>query len=197
MIRSLNSLPILSFCIPTYSRAEKVLKLVYEILRYEGFDIEVVVSDNCSDDGTRNISLDFINKYGKKTGISEMIETNLAKKTKFFGFVNNIYDLYPKIKILASTSKMESFPRGVSEAMSFGIPVVATNVGGLSEIINNEKNGFLVHFNDIEAMVDTLKILLIESNKYDKIAHEAFYTIKNKFSEENMINKNYQLILSL
>lgn len=66
MIRSLNSLPILSFCIPTYSRAEKVLKLVYEILRYEGFDIEVVVSDNCSDDGTRNISLDFINKYGEK-----------------------------------------------------------------------------------------------------------------------------------
>lgn len=65
MIRSLNSLPILSFCIPTY-RAEKVLKLVYEILRYEGFDIEVVVSDNCSDDGTRNISLDFINKYGEK-----------------------------------------------------------------------------------------------------------------------------------
>ena len=47
-----NNLSIISFCISTYNRAEKIVKLVNDILKYEGKDIEVVVSDNCSTDNT-------------------------------------------------------------------------------------------------------------------------------------------------
>lgn len=46
-------LPILSFCISTFNRAEKVSTLVNEILKYDGLEIEVVVSDNCSTDNTK------------------------------------------------------------------------------------------------------------------------------------------------
>ncbi len=44
--------PIISICIPTYNRCDKVVNLVKSILRYEGDEIEVVVLDNCSNDKT-------------------------------------------------------------------------------------------------------------------------------------------------
>lgn len=44
--------PKLSFCIPTYNRADMVVECVKRILQYTGDDIEVVVSDNCSEDDT-------------------------------------------------------------------------------------------------------------------------------------------------
>lgn len=46
--------PIISFCIPTYNRAEKIYKLVSEILLYPEDDIEVIILDNCSTDDTKN-----------------------------------------------------------------------------------------------------------------------------------------------
>lgn len=45
--------PIISFCIPTYNRVGKVFELVSNILKHEGSDIEVLVLDNCSTDGTK------------------------------------------------------------------------------------------------------------------------------------------------
>lgn len=51
----INKKPVMSFCIPTYNRAEKVYKLVLEILKYQGNDIEVVVLDNNSNDKTKHI----------------------------------------------------------------------------------------------------------------------------------------------
>lgn len=54
--------PILSFCIPTYNRAHVVNKAVKSILKYQGDDIEVVVSDNCSIDNT----LEELNKINDK-----------------------------------------------------------------------------------------------------------------------------------
>jgi len=46
--------PIVSFCIPTFNRAEKIYALILEILSYSDNDIEVVVLDNCSTDSTKN-----------------------------------------------------------------------------------------------------------------------------------------------
>ncbi len=47
--------PLISICIPTYNRCEKVCKLVTNILKYEGEEIEVIVLDNCSTDDTETL----------------------------------------------------------------------------------------------------------------------------------------------
>jgi abequosyltransferase len=61
---------LLSICIPTYNRAnflEQTLESIVKQKRFqESNDVEIVISDNCSDDNTRNVSLDFLNKYGEK-----------------------------------------------------------------------------------------------------------------------------------
>jgi glycosyltransferase involved in cell wall biosynthesis len=50
---NINVDPLISICIPTFNRAEKVYRLVNDLLRYEGDDIEIVVLDNCSTDQTQ------------------------------------------------------------------------------------------------------------------------------------------------
>ena len=47
--------PIISFCIPTYNRRDKVFELVNNVLKYQGATIEVLVLDNCSTDGTKDL----------------------------------------------------------------------------------------------------------------------------------------------
>lgn len=56
----MNKKPLISFCIPTYNRARKVYKLVNDILKFIGDDIEVIVLDNFSTDNT-NLLLNQIN----------------------------------------------------------------------------------------------------------------------------------------
>lgn len=62
--------PILSICIPTYNRAEYLDQTLYSITNQKIFqetnDIEIVISDNCSEDNTREICERFTKKYGDK-----------------------------------------------------------------------------------------------------------------------------------
>lgn len=52
---NLNDKPVLTFCIPSYNRADKIFKTVNEILSYSGADIEIVVLDNLSTDQTKSL----------------------------------------------------------------------------------------------------------------------------------------------
>lgn len=47
--------PYLSICIPTYNRSEVLKESLMQLLKYEGDDIEVVISDNCSPDNTEEV----------------------------------------------------------------------------------------------------------------------------------------------
>jgi len=77
--------PILSFCIPTYNRAHVVTRAVKSILKYQGDDIEVVVSDNCSTDNT----LEELNKINDK-------RLKVYSNGKNFGFNYNFLKVLEK-----------------------------------------------------------------------------------------------------
>lgn len=62
--------------------------------------------------------------------------------------------------IYLNTNKIDNMPVSLIEACAFGLPVVATNVGGISELISNKQNGMLVPDNDIDAMVKAIFTLL-------------------------------------
>ena len=112
----------------------------------------------------------------KRLGISERVE--------FLGNRRDIPELLSKADCLVlSTTTHEAFGRVIIEAQAAGVPVVATMVGGVTEVIDHEKTGLLVLPKDIEAMSDAvLRILnnpsfsaglVIEAKK--KI--EAHYTL--------------------
>lgn len=60
--RNQKKIPLISICIPTFNRFEKVYKLVNDLLLYPGHDIEVIVLDNCSTDETKDLSTKIIDE---------------------------------------------------------------------------------------------------------------------------------------
>ena len=82
----------------------------------------------------------------------------------------------------------EGMPMSVLEAMSYSLPVITTDVGGIPEIIQNEENGILIKPGDSKEIAKTIKQLLNDEKLRQKISKNAYKTIYNKFNLDNYIN---------
>ena len=71
--------------------------------------------------------------------------------------------------------------------MSMEIPVVASNVGGCPEIVNNMKNGILYPSNHLEKFIEAVEILIEDRNFASKLGANARRTVEEKFSLDRMI----------
>ncbi|MER2078122.1 glycosyltransferase family 4 protein [Psychrobacillus psychrotolerans] len=74
-------------------------------------------------------------------------EHNLGHKVTFLGNHSNISELLNDADIFVLTSSWEGLPLSILEAMSHGLPIIASNVGGIKEAVRNSENGFLIHHN--------------------------------------------------
>lgn len=109
----------ISFCISTYNRSEKIFQLVKDILKYEGNDIEVVVSDNCSTDDT-------------------IIKLSEIKDERFRYFVNS-----PNIGAIPNYIKAMS--EGIGEYIFFTTDKDSINPDGIPDLINFfNNNSFII-----------------------------------------------------
>jgi len=118
---------------------------------------------------------------------------NLKKKwdnVNYFGYVANSYlpSIYKNNDLFIATSSWESFPYNLLEAQSFGLGVVAFDIAGVNEIIDNNKNGYLV--SDTRAFIRKVAYLS-GSNKMEKEKIKAY--IRNKFDQENIFKRLYSL----
>lgn len=101
-----------------------------------------------------------------------------------------IYQAYQEIKphLFINVSSSEGVPVSIMEAMSFGIPVLATNVGGTSEIVNT-KNGYLLSENPTpkEIAKQIERFIEMSSEEYQIYCDNAYKTWEEKYNAE----KNY------
>lgn len=111
-------------------------------------------------------------------------EINL--NARFFGFISNVADYYPKISVALLPSLGEGIPLSLLETMRCGIPAIATNVGGIPEIIENDYNGFLIEPGD----ENMLRMSLERLENKDELARLR----KNSFIQFIKINKHSEMI---
>lgn len=98
---------------------------------------------------------------------------------------DKLKDIYPQGDAFVLASKSETFGVVLIEAMATGLPVVATDCGGPSDIVN-EKNGYLIPVNDKQALVDALNKM--HDNAYSFNSLEISKLCVEKFSPENIAN---------
>lgn len=95
-----------------------------------------------------------------------VIEKNLQTKVYFLGKQVNIIDLLQSSDILLLPSQLESFGLAALEAMSCGVPVVASDIGGIPEVVIHNETGFLAEVGNIEKMAEyCLNLLTIPNLK--------------------------------
>jgi glycosyltransferase involved in cell wall biosynthesis len=90
-------------------------------------------------------------------------------------------------------SERESFGMGVLETMSFGKPVVATKVGGVAEIVEHGKTGFLNRLGDIESMTKAVRRLANDPALAHKMGERARAHAAVDFSVEAAVRKYVDL----
>ena len=76
------------------------------------------------------------------------------------GLVKDMVALYRAISVVAVPSQLEAFPRVIMEGMSHGLPVVATRVNGVPEMVEDTKTGFLIDVGDVQSLAERLERLL-------------------------------------
>lgn len=105
------------------------------------------------------------------------------------GWQKDIPFFLSAIDVFVLTSLWEGFPIAILEAVSAGVPIVATNTGGICEIIKDGENGLLVKQKDIGAMAESLLRLLRSKDLRRRFAGQASRILKTDFYFQNMVEK--------
>ena len=122
--------------------------------------------------------------------------TNLNDKVVFHGFVNDPSQYYDSIDIALLPSLGEGIPLSLLEVMRLGIPCIATNVGGIPEIIINNESGILIEPKDGKALIDAINELS-KKESYEKFSKNAFERFKAVNNQEKMIDEFEKALLDL
>jgi len=102
-------------------------------------------------------------------------------------------DYFTKAKIFILNTAYEGLPHVVLEAMAYGAPVIATNVGGNPEVIKNNYNGFLVDYDNKNQLKDAILKLWSDEELRQKFADNSFKE-SEKFSLDKMIKETIKVL---
>lgn len=120
----------------------------------------------------------------------EIKKYNLEENINLKGFQKNPYIYLKKSKVLCMTSKWEGYGLVAVEALSLGKPVVATNVGGIPSIVNDECGKVTNNFDD---MLIEINKLLDNENYYENKSINSYNRVKEINNVKQYINNIYNL----
>ena len=121
------------------------------------------------------------------------IELNIPEYILFKGFVSNILDYLHIADVFVLTSDMEGMPNALLEAMACRLPVIATRIGGVVDVVEDKKNGLLVTSGDVEELKDAILKLLEDVQLSASIAEKAYETIKENYYIDKVADKYISL----
>jgi len=120
-------------------------------------------------------------------------ELGLRDRVEFLGDRSDIGLLLRKASIFALATNWEGFPLSILEAMRAGLPVVASDVGGVREAVVAGRNGFLIARQDAAAFGRALETLLSDEKLRLRMASNSRRIFEERFTVEQMIQKTINL----
>ena len=133
----------------------------------------------------------------KKNIIKYIVENKLQDKVQMLGFVENPEELIPTFDVVVLPSEHEALGTALLEAQACGVPVIGSNVGGISECILDGKTGFLFEPYNIEDLKEKIKFLMNNPQIKEKMGEQARNWILKNFTLEQMVEKTERLYKSL
>ena len=125
-------------------------------------------------------------------------ELGLTNKVVFWGSRQDIPELLAATQLFVLSSRWEGFPLTILEAMRAGLPVIASDVGGVREAIQDGITGFLVPPQDVSALREKLEVLLDSSSLRKELGDAGRERYVQLFTVEKMIESTldlYNLVL--
>lgn len=123
-------------------------------------------------------------------------QLGVKDKVSFIDSTPSPYDFYKSLDIYVNTSFHEGIPLSILEAMSFGLIVMAPDIGGIPEIIDDGENGILVKVNNLSDYAKKCENIIQNLDKMDNIRTSARRKVIEKFSAQKMANDYSRLYMS-
>jgi N,N'-diacetylbacillosaminyl-diphospho-undecaprenol alpha-1,3-N-acetylgalactosaminyltransferase len=158
-----------------YIKAAEILKEKYKK------NVEFLLVGDFDPGNLYNVSKDILDSYLKKGVI------------KFLGWRDDIKELLALCDIYVLPSYREGIPRTILEAESMGKPIVTTNTIGCKEVVENEKNGYLVPIKDVQALSDAIEKLILDSDLREKYGNYSRQKAVNEYDIKIIIGKYMEL----
>lgn len=125
----------------------------------------------------------------KEAMIKRVADIGLQAKVQFTGKRDDLPELLAISDVMFHLSEKEAFGLVLLEALACGVPSVATAIGGIPEVIEDGKNGFLVPVGDIQGVAEQAKTLLSDPTLYQSFREHAIQSAKTKFCSETIVQQ--------
>jgi glycosyltransferase involved in cell wall biosynthesis len=125
----------------------------------------------------------------ENTLCKQICDLRISERVYFVGALPNLIPFYRACDIVCVPSRSETFGRVVVEALAMSTPIVATAVGGISEIIENKLDGLLVDYGNEQMLADALDRLLGDEEIRSVLAHNGRKKAWQKYRAIDYKNK--------
>lgn len=111
------------------------------------------------------------------------------------GEVQNVQEYLQSSDVFVFPTEIEAFGISLIEAMSCGLPVISTNVGGIKDILNNGINGLVVSPGDSQQLYDALNKLIVDRALFATLGQAARKTVQERYSLDT-VNRGYMALFN-
>ncbi|MFA6142747.1 MAG: glycosyltransferase family 4 protein, partial [Candidatus Omnitrophota bacterium] len=114
-------------------------------------------------------------------------DLGLAGSIVFTGWVKDLAEIYTDLDVVVLSSFNEGTPVSLIEAMASGKPVVSTDVGGVRDVVEDGKSGFLVEAGDTAGFSSKIAMLLKNPGMRASSGAEGRKTVARKYTKERLV----------
>ncbi|NOJ79018.1 N-acetyl-alpha-D-glucosaminyl L-malate synthase BshA [Myxococcus xanthus] len=116
-------------------------------------------------------------------------EMGLEGRVAFLGKQDRFEELVAASDVFLLPSEQESFGLAALEALSCGVPVVASDLGGIPELVTHGETGFLAPLGDVPAMARHVLTLVEDAERWQGFSHRARAQVLERFQKEPAIDR--------
>jgi len=123
----------------------------------------------------------------------EVLKLGLEGKVQFLGMQESVQEILQMVDVFLLPSEQESFGLVALEAMACGVPVICSRVGGLPEVVQHGKTGYLAEVGDVQGMSESVLKLLTNDSLHKTFSKQAVTWARETFPIERAV-KSYEKI---
>ncbi|MBS4173254.1 N-acetyl-alpha-D-glucosaminyl L-malate synthase BshA [Bacillus sp. FJAT-49736] len=124
-------------------------------------------------------------------------DLKLQDRVLLLGRQDSLEELYSISDLKLLLSQKESFGLVALEAMACGVPCIGTNIGGIPEVIQDGKNGYICEVGDIEAIAEKALLLLKDPILHDVFSNNAMESVKEDFMSRKIVDQYEEIYYHL
>lgn len=181
-----------NFLVQNTASDELLVGTMAELHRIKGLDILLEAWSKFKQ--TSNGTLIIMGTGEEKDNLQNMAQKlHISDSVVFKGYVDNAKSYLSGLDIFVLPSRSENLPYAILEAGLSKLPIIATRVGGIPEIITNGVSGKLIQRGDVDSIVENLILLSKDKDLRTKLGQAIYEKVTNDFSINKMLDATLKL----